>query len=293
MPLHRGNRLADPHVVVAEGGLVRASIWRFGIAWLVAWAMGCLRAAEPSPASSRPLRVAAASDLTFVMPELNRLFATVHPGQTAETILGASGTLVAQIRKGAPFDVFLSADRRYPEALVADGLAVSNSLTHYASGRVVLWTTRPGLDPREGLSILQDPAVRRLAIANPLHAPYGRAAREILGRADLWGGWSNRVVLGETVAQTAQWVELGTVDLGLVSRSWVTAPRAGQLGRWWEVPADLHDPLDQVAVVTRRGESHPGAELYRNLLRSRAAIGLLERFGFDVPGGNPETTVRR
>jgi len=158
---------------------------------------------------------------------------------------------------------------------------------------VVLWTTRAGLDPREGLSILQDPAVRRLAIANPLHAPYGRAAREILGRADLWGSWSNRVVLGETVAQTAQWVESGTVDLGLVSRSWVTALRAGQLGRWWEVPADLHDPLDQVAVVTRRGESHPGAELYRNFLRSQAAIGLLERVGFDVPGGGPETTVPR
>lgn len=293
VPLHRGNRLAEVEAGVAEGGLVRASIWRLGIAWLVAWAMGCLCAAEPSPSLSRPLRVAAASDLTFVMPELNRLFATVHPGQTAETILGASGTLVAQIRKGAPFDVFLSADRRYPEALVADGLAVSNSFTHYANGRVVLWSTRAGLDPRVGLSILRDSAVRRLAIANPLHAPYGRAAQEILSRADLWGGWSNRVVLGETVAQTAQWVESGTVDLGLVSRSWVMAPQTGQLGRWWEVPTRLHEPLEQVAVVTRRGESHPGAELYRNFLRSQAAIGLLERFGFDLPRGGPETTVPR
>lgn len=293
MPLHRGNRLAEGELRVAEGEPVSASIWRFCIAWFVAVSMGCLRAAEGAPSSIRPLRVAAASDLTFVMPDLNRLFATTHPGLTAETILGASGTLVAQIRKGAPFDVFLSADRRYPEALVADGLAVSNSLTHYANGRVVLWTTRAGLDPRVGLSILRDPAVRRLAMANPLHAPYGRAAWDILGRADLWGSWSNRVVLGETVAQTAQWVESGSVEIGLVSRSWVLAPRSGRLGQWWEVPADLHDPLEQVAVVTRQGESHPGANLYRHLLRSNAALGLLERFGFDVPRSGSETGVPR
>ena len=100
-------------------------------------------------------------------------------------------------------------------------------------------------------------------------------------------------MLGETVAQTAQWVESGSVDVGLVSRSWVKAPRAVELGRWWDVPVGFHAPLEQVAVVTRRGESHPGAELYRNLLRSQAAIGLLERFGFDVPRGGPDTRVPR
>jgi len=273
---------------------VRESIWRLSIIWLLAWTNGCVWAAERSAPGGQSLRIAAASDLTFVMPELNRLFSTMHPGQTVETILGASGTLVAQIRQGAPFDLFLSADRHYPDALVASGMAASNSLTHYANGRVVLWTTRAGVDPRVGLTILRDPAVRRLAIANPLHAPYGRAAQDILQHADLWGMWSNRVVLGETVAQTAQWVESGSVDVGLVSRSWVKAPRAGQLGRWWEVPAGFHDPLEQVAVVTRRGESHPGAELYRKLLWSQAAVDLLERFGFDVPEASPgKTTVPR
>ncbi len=273
---------------------MRESIWRLGIFWLLAWTTGSVWAAEPSTPGGSPLRIAAASDLMFVMPELNRLFARVHPGQMAESILGASGTLVAQIRQGAPFDLFLSADRHYPDALVASGMAVSNSLTHYANGRVVLWTTRAQLDPQVGLAILRDPAVRRLAIANPIHAPYGRAARDILWQADLWGVWSNRVVLGETVAQTAQWVESGSVDVGLVSRSWVKAPRAGELGRWWEVPVGFHAPLEQVAVVTRRGESHPGAELYRKLLRSQAAIDLLERFGFDVPEASPgKTTVPR
>jgi len=272
---------------------VRESIWRLGIVWLLAWTTGCVWAAEPSAPGGRPLRIAAASDLTFVMPELNRLFARVHPGHTAETILGASGTLVAQIRQGAPFDLFLSADRHYPDALVASGMAVSNSLTHYANGRVVLWTTRAQLDLEVGLTILRDPAVRRLAIANPIHAPYGRAARDILWQADLWGVWSNRVVLGETVAQTAQWVESGSVDVGLVSRSWVKAPRAGELGRWWEVPVGFHAPLEQVAVVTRRGGSHPGAELYLKLLRSRPAIDLLKRFGFDVPEDTDGTTAVR
>lgn len=272
---------------------MRESIWRVGFVWLLAWTIGSVWASEPSIPGGRPLRIAAASDLTFVAPELNRLFSKVHPGHTAETILGASGTLVAQIRNGAPFDLFLSADRQYPEALVAAGMAGSNSITHYANGRVILWTTRPGLDPSIGLSILKDPAVRRLAIANPLHAPYGRAARDILQRSELWSSWSNRVVLGETVAQAAQWVESGTIDVGLVSRSWVKAPRAGELGRWWEVPTGFHAPLEQVAVVTRYGESHPGAELYRNLLRSQAAIELLERFGFDVPELVPKGTVPR
>ena len=273
---------------------MRESIWRLSIIWLLAWTTGYVWAAEPSPPGGNPLRIAAASDLTFVMPELNRLFSAVHPGQTAQTILGASGTLVAQIRHGAPFDLFLSADRHFPEALVASGMAASNSLTHYANGRVVLWTTRPAVDPQVGLAILRDPEVQRLAIANPLHAPYGRAARDILRHADLWDAWSNRVVLGETVAQTAQWVESGSVDVGLVSRSWVQAPRAGQLGRWWEVPVGFHGPLEQVAVVTRRGGSHPGAEFYLKLLRSRPAIDLLKRFGFDVPEDTDgKTAVRR
>lgn len=271
---------------------MRESIWRVGFVWLLAWTIGSVWASESSIPGGRPLRIAAASDLTFVAPELNRLFSTVHPGHTAETILGASGTLVVQIRNGAPFDLFLSADRQYPEALVAAGMAGSNSITHYANGRVILWTTRPGLDPSVGLSILKDPAVRRLAIANPLHAPYGRAARDILQRAEQWISWSNRVVFGETVAQAAQWVESGAVDVGLVPRSWVKASRAGEAGRWWEVPNGLHGPLEQVAVITRHGESHPGAELYRNLLRSKAAIVLLERFGFDVPKAGAEGSVR-
>ena len=265
---------------------MRASIWRRGIAWLLSCTMGWVWAGETASAGREVLRVAAASDLTFVLPEIHRQFSATHPGIGVEATFGSSGGLVAQIRQGAPFDLFLSADRQHVDALVASGMAVSNSITSYARGRLVVWSTRPQLSTGRGLEVLRDPAVRRLAIANPIHAPYGRAAREALQGAGLWTQWTNRLVLAENVAQAAQWVESGSVDLGLVSRSWVMVPRLADVGHWWLVPEECHAPLEQTAVVICRGASRTEARRYLEFLREAAVVEILRRFGFDV--ANPE-----
>lgn len=282
MGLDRGNQLAEWVFGVAEGELVRASVWRLSIAWLLAWTMGCVWAGETPTAGREVLRVAAASDLTFVMPEIHRRFSATNPGIGVETVFGSSGGLVAQIRQGAPFDLFLSADRQHVDALVASGMAVSNSITPYARGRLVVWSTRPAVSVGRGWEVLRDPDIRRLAIANPVHAPYGRAAREALQGAGLWTLWTNRLVLAENVAQAAQWVESGSVELGLVSRSWVMAPRLADVGRWWLVPAECHAPLEQTAVVTRHGALRSGSQRYLEHLRAAAVVEILGRFGFDV-----------
>ena len=160
------------------------------------------------------LRIAAAADLAYCLEALNSAFSAREPDADIRTSTGSSGNFFTQIRQGAPFDLFLSADMDYPRALVTAGLADAGSLTPYATGRLALWTLRTDLDPARGLAVLQDSSVHRIALANPDHAPYGRAARAALETAGLWQTLSSRIVLGENVAQTAQFVATGNADIG-------------------------------------------------------------------------------
>jgi len=229
------------------------------------------------------LSVAAAANLSYVLAALDEEFGRAYPGTAVTTAVGASGGLVAQIRNGAPYDVFLSADPDFARALVASGDADPGSLAPFASGRLVLWTARPGLEVSDIAAAVRNPAVRALAIANVASAPYGRAARQALERLGLWADAQPKLVTAENISQAAQFVDTGSADAGFVALSAVLSPRLRGRGRWAEVPAGLYEPLTQVAVVTARGRANPNAALYVAFLRGGAARAVLEGFGYAGP----------
>lgn len=231
--------------------------------------------------------IAAASDLVFCLDALHAEYRRQSPDTRLQVSTGSSGNFFAQISQGAPFDVFLSADLRYPRELVAAGAAESGSLTLYAVGRLVLWTTRTGLDPADLATLVRDARVRRFAIANPAHAPYGRAAREVLEKSGVWVAVQPRLVLGENIAQAAQFVQTGNADAGLVALSLVLAPNLRHVGRWAEIPAAQHAPLEQGAVLTTRGAGNPAARAYLEFLRTPPAREVFDRYGFRLPPAPP------
>lgn len=229
------------------------------------------------------MSVAAASDLIFCLDALHAEFSQAEPNVTLKTSTGSSGNFYAQIRHGAPYDVFMSADLHYPRELIATGAAEASSLTPYAIGRIVIWTLRPELDLSDVSKLTRDSRVRRFAIANPAHAPYGRAAREALEHAGVWGDVQPKLVLGENIAQAAQFVQTGNAEAGIVALSLVLAPRNAGVGRWVEIPAAHHSPLEQGVVLTRLGAANPAAKRYMSYLRSPAARAIFERYGFRLP----------
>ena len=236
---------------------------------------------QTAPASE--LSIAAASDLVFCLEELNSAFNKAHPEIALKSITGASGNLFAQISNGAPFDVFLSADMRYPLELIKSGLAQRESLTLYAIGHLVVWAASDAVDISSGIRSLTSPAIRKVAIANPQHAPYGRAAKAALTYFDLWNVLQEKLVFGENIAQAAHFVKTGNVDAGIVALSIVLAPSVNSKGRWIEVPEHAYSPLEQGAVVTKVGALNPASQLYIEFLRSPPARTIFDRFGFRLP----------
>lgn len=238
----------------------------------------------PQPArGAASVSIAAASDLVFCLEALHAAFRQVEPQVKLQTATGSSGNFFAQIRHGAPYDVFLSADLHYPRELIAAGAADGASLTRYAVGRIVLWTLRSDLDLSAPGQLVRDARVQRFAIANPAHAPYGRAAREALEHAGVWRDIQPKLVLGENIAQAAQFVQTGNADAGIVALSLVLAPKNAGVGRWVEISAERHAPLEQGVVLTRRGAANPAAGRYLAFLRSPAAREIFERYGFRLP----------
>jgi molybdate transport system substrate-binding protein len=244
-----------------------------------------LAAAAVLPArAAATLAVAAAANLSFAMAGLDAEYQKASPGASLTTATGASGSLVAEISNGAPFDVFLSADMDFARRLASSGHAVAASLTPFASGRLVLWSTRPGLDVADTAGVVRSAAVRRIAIANPESAPFGRAARQALAALGLLGEAQPKLVTAENIAQAAQFVDTGNADAGFVALSAVLSPQLKGRGRWAEVPARLYEPLLQVAVITARGASNPEAARYVAFLRGPAAARVLESLGYAIPG---------
>jgi len=233
-------------------------------------------------ASAETVTIAAASDLVFCLERINTAFLRAHPGAKLKLSFGSSGNFFAQIKHGAPFDVFLSADVAYPRQLADGGAAVSETLTRYAIGRIVVWTARTDLD-LSGVSALAQPGIKRLAIANPAHAPYGRAAREALQHAKIWEDVQPRLVLGENISQTAQFVQTGNADAGIVALSLVLSSKLKNVGRYVEIPESMHAPLEQAAVLTTHGRENPLARAYLTFLGTADARAIFDEFGFRLP----------
>jgi molybdate transport system substrate-binding protein len=232
-------------------------------------------------AHSQEITVAAAADLTNCIPVIDAAFQKANPGAMVKVSFGSSGNIFAEIRNGAPFDVFLSADIKYPETLAMAGLA--EAPVKYAQGRLVLWTMNGALDLSRGLAALRDPAVKHIALANPDHAPYGRAAKAALENEKLWDELTPKFVYGESIAQTAQFVQTGNADAGLIAMSLVIAPRFAPAGHFYEIPAADYPALDQAAALTKAGAGKPLARAYIDFLKSDEARKILEEFGFRLP----------
>ncbi len=230
--------------------------------------------------------IAAAANLTFAMRALNAEFMRTEPDVTLTTTLAASGTLFAQIANGAPFDVFLSADTIYPTKLVAAGHAERSSLRVFATGRLVFWTTRGNLQTSDIAAAVRSPQVRKIAIAQPATAPYGRAAEQALQQLGVAVAAKSKLVVGENIAQTAQFVETGNADAGFVALSLVKASRLANEGHWTEVPPTLYAAvsLEHGGVLTARGAQNPAARKYLAFLSSPRARAILEQQGYSVPG---------
>jgi molybdate transport system substrate-binding protein len=238
-----------------------------------------------SAAADREINVAAAADLSSALPEVAANYEK-RSGVNLKLSFGASGALTQQIQNGAPFDVFFSADMDYPRQLIAAGQAESATLYRYAVGRLVLWVPKDSpLDvEHKGMDVLLDPSVKKISMANPQHAPYGRAAAAALKHYGLYDKISDRLVLGENVSQAAQFVESGNAQAGFVALAHAMAPAMQGKGKYWIVPADAYPALEQGVVLTSHSPHRSDAAAFLEYVKSAEVATLLRRYGFSLPG---------
>jgi molybdate transport system substrate-binding protein len=237
--------------------------------------------AEPSV-----LRIAAAADMRFAMDEVIAAFRQKYPTVRVEVTYGSSGNFYAQLSNHAPFDIFFSADVDYPRRLIREGAALADTEFLYGIGRLVVWVPRASSIDVEKLGIqsLLDGSVKKIAIANPSHAPYGRAAMDAMKTMGVYDQVKDRIVFGDTVMQTAQFVESGAADIGLISHSLVLAPMFRDKGRYWEVPAGAYPPREQGGVILSWARDKSAAQALRDFVLSERGKLILRRYGFGFPG---------
>ncbi len=224
------------------------------------------------------LRLAAAADLEPVLPPILDQFRQ-STGIRVETTFQASAMLTTQIMNGAPFDIFLSADLGYPKRLIDGGLADGPAPVTYAKGTLVLWTRKDSALSPPSLGLLRNPALKRLAIANPDRAPYGRAAVAALTRLNLYNDLKPRLVTAENIAQAAQFVDSGNADAGLISLTSAMTPRMATAGSYFVIPRDLYPPIEQGAVIISKSAHRDEARKLLNYLLSAPVQALLAKSG--------------
>jgi molybdate transport system substrate-binding protein len=220
------------------------------------------------------------------MDEMVRVFKQENRGIQVRVTYGSSGNFFAQLSQQAPFDIFLSADTVFPRRLVDQGDGLKESEFLYAVGRIVVWARAGSPVQVETLGVrsLLDPSVKKIAIANPRHAPYGRAAVEALKSLGVYGQAREKLVLGENVAQAAQFVQSGVADIGILAMSLVMAPRIHQQGRLWQVPPAAYANIDQAGVILRWTLEREAAERFRDFMFEPKGRAILRRYGFFLPG---------
>ncbi|MCS6834937.1 MAG: molybdate ABC transporter substrate-binding protein [Anaerolineae bacterium] len=249
---------------------------------------GCVGTADSAPSADSSgratLTVAAASDLIPAFEELGELF-TQESGIEVVFNFGSTGQLAQQIERGAPIDLFAAANRSFVEDLDRAGLLVSDSITSYAQGRITLWTRADSPLRLAGLDDLEQESVKRVAIANPEHAPYGIAAREALQTAGLWEALQPKLILGENVAQALQYAETGNVDVAIVALSLSIA--AGDAGRYVLLPTELYQPLNQTLAVVRSSQRQAEARRFIAFVKDEAGRSIMRRYGFTLPDEDP------
>ncbi len=232
------------------------------------------------------LTVAAASDLRFALEEALLPFRSAQLGATIDVVYGASGKLAAQLRNGAPFDVFLSADIFFARELHEAGVATTAPRV-YAIGRLAAWSTDAALGRLPLAALVRDTRVKRFAIANPEHAPYGQRAMQALRSQGLEADAAPKLVLGDNVAQAATFIDSGAAQAGIVAHSLVLSPALAGKGAWTLIPQQWHLPLEQAFVVARRAADNPLATAFVRHLEAPPTRELLRRYGFSLPEPAP------
>jgi molybdate transport system substrate-binding protein len=245
------------------------------------------------PARAQEIRVAAAADLKFALDELDAQYEK-QTGNKVDVSYGSSGNFFAQIQNGAPFDLFLSADIEYPRKLEAAGLAEPGTLYEYAVGRIVIWMPADAQADlsKLGWKALTETGVERIAIANPEHAPYGRAAVAALRNAGIYEQVRSSLVYGENIAQAAQFVSSGSAQAGILALSLAVSP-AMRSGKRWEIPANIHPPIEQAAVILKSARDREGARAFLAVLKSAAGRKILDSYGFTLPSSGAASARSR
>jgi molybdate transport system substrate-binding protein len=249
-------------------------IFRFLLVGLMSLTGTSSRAAE--------LTVAAAADLKFAMDQLVTEFQTSQPGTTVKVAYGSSGNFFAQLQNRAPFDLYFSADIEYPRKLAEAGHALDTNVFLYAVGRLVVWVPKSSSVDLDTLGIqsLLAPSVRKVAIANPEHAPYGRAAVAAMKFLRVYEQAESRLVYGENIAQTAQFIQSGAADIGIIALSLALAPQMKDAGRYWEIPLDAYPKMEQGGIILSWTKEPIAARAFRDFVLGQHGREALKRYGF-------------
>jgi molybdate transport system substrate-binding protein len=273
-----------PTIRLCRGTALLRPIW--------ALLLVCLFFLSAPKLPAQSLRIAAASDLQFALTDLASQYEK-QSGAKLSITFGSSGNFFAQIQNGAPFDLFFSADISYPQKLIEAGFAESDSRYTYAFGRIVLWLPSDSpINPAQmQWKTLVDARIQKIAIANPEHAPYGRAAVAALQKAGVYQQVKSKLVYGENISQAAQFVQSDSAQAGILAMSLTFAP-AMNSGKTWEIPRNSYSPLEQAVVLLKSSPNKPAARAFLAFLRTDPARAMLARYGFALPATAPTREVK-
>jgi molybdate transport system substrate-binding protein len=233
---------------------------------------------------SQEIMVAAAADLKFAMGELAANFEK-QTGNKVNVTYGSSGNFFSQIQNGAPFDLFFSADVDYARKLEAGGQAEPGTLYSYAVGRIVIWMP-PGVKVdlnSQGMGALLDSAIQKIAIANPAHAPYGRAAVAAMKKAGVYEKAEPKLVYGDNISQAAQFAQSGNAQAGIIALSLAISPAMKDSGKMWLIPEELHPAIEQAAMVVKSSQKKEAAKAFLEYVKSAEGKAVMDKYGFTTP----------
>jgi molybdate transport system substrate-binding protein len=246
---------------------------------LFTWFLFVVVTLAVAPAFAEQVLVAVAANFVPPFREIAIEFERTT-GHNVQVAAGSSGNFYSQIKNGAPFDVFFSADNERPKLLGEEGFGVKDSRFTYAIGRLVLWSPNAGLI--KGEETLRFKQYKRLAMANPKTAPYGVAAIEAMQKLELWEGIQSQIVIGESLGQTMGFIESGNAQLGFVALSQVMDPKIKGKGSRWDVPTNLHEPIKQDVILLTKGKNNPAAKALMEFMGSPQAKAIIERYGYEL-----------
>lgn len=246
---------------------------------ILVWCLVIIACAAVTPAFAEQMLVAVAANFIPPFREIALEFEK-STGHQLQVVAGSSGNFYTQIKNGAPFDVFFSADNERPKKLEDEGFGVKDSRFTYAIGRIVLWSSNADLI--KGEETLRSKNFKRLAMANPKTAPYGVAAMQALQKLELWDHLQSQIVMGESIGQTMGFIESGNAHLGFVALSQVMDPKIKGTGSYWHVPTDLHEPIQQDVILLTKGKDNAAAKALLEFIGGPQARAVIERYGYEL-----------